>query len=87
MFAGYQPAKIELPVDEAGLEGYLEKMTELLPNNDAVRKKLDTLRALEASRKASPALAKTKSDAAGQHRAGTKQAASASAVPICGTRL
>jgi len=86
LFAGYQLEKIELPADEAELEGYLEKLTGLLPDNDAVRKKLEAVRARALTGNGVDAAEKTKTDAAGQARADARQTASMNAVPICGTR-
>jgi len=87
LFAGYQLEKIELPADEAELEGYLEKLTGLLPDNDAVRKKLEAVRARALTGNGVDAAEETKADAAGQARADARQTASMNAVPICGTRL
>lgn len=86
-FAGYLPGKVELPADDAGLDGYLEELAELLPGNDAVRRELDALRARSLAANGSRATEEKESGAVEKDRADVEQAAIADATPICGTRL
>lgn len=90
-FAGYLPGKVELPADDAGLEGYLEELAQLLPGNDAIRKELEALRARPSAANGSSASEETESGAVGKGHTDVEQAASvnaiADAIPICGTRL
>jgi len=83
LFAGYRPEKIELPADEAELEGYLVKLSELFPDNAAVQEKLNALRARAIDGNGTHAMKERKSDAAAKELADAAQ----DAIPICGTRL
>lgn len=87
LFAGYQPGRVELPADDAGLEAYLEKLAELLPDNAAVGEKLEALGARPSGgHEPHEAGDQPRKDAGrNQHRA--QQVGTETATPICGTRL
>jgi len=91
LFAGYRPGKVELPADDTGLAGYLEKLAELLPGNDALRREREALRARALNANGLNAAEETEPRATGKNGAGVEQAANAEPIaepiPICGTRL
>ena len=76
LFAGYQPERIELPVEQAGLEDYLVRLGALFPGNTAVGEKLKETRARA-----------TKSDTPGHDGTDVEQNSGPGSIPICGTRL
>lgn len=83
LFAGYLPGKAELPDSEAELQAYVERVIELLPDNQAARDRLAALQAESAGDE-------LRLDAAeGDHedRDGAKTGARDPGIPICGTRL
>lgn len=76
LFAGYPTEKIALPAEQAGLEDYLVKLAELLPDNAAVREKLEAAQTRP-----------TKSGNPVQNTADIEQDTGRDSIPICGTRL
>lgn len=87
LFAGYLPEKIELPGDDAGLADYLQRVIELLPDNEAARERLQALRSEvdEARQAATETGAAIEGSDNAPPPAG--QAENENGIPICGTRL
>lgn len=87
LFAGYTSGKVRLPVEDAGLEGYLEKLVELLPSNAAVAERLEALRARSATGHEPHETGDDPREDAAAHKRHAQQAGTEDETPICGTRL
>ena len=87
LFAGYKSGKVRLPADDAGREGYLEKLAGLLPDNAAVAEKLDALRARSATRHEPHETGDDPREDAATHERHAQPAGTEEATSICGTRL
>lgn len=85
VFAGYLPGKVELPRDAAGLVDYVERVAGLLPENQAARERLATLRAESETGSDESRVDGTTGD--GGNNGGETENDRDSSIPICGTRL